>query len=140
MSVLLDDLIRERRQGAIEYEAYLKRIVALARRIEEQTDAPYPQQINTGALRSLFDNIDIDDSEGEEDGEDESPRNREIRERMAVALDHVIRNSKEDDWRGHRLKERKVRQAMARVITEEFGDYAVDVAPLFEIVKNQGEY
>ena len=141
MSVLLDDLIRERRQGAIEYEAYLKRIVALTRRMQEQTGTPYPPRIDTGALRSLFDNIDLDDPEGAEvDGEDESPGNREIRERMAVALDEVILNSREDDWKGHRLKERKVRQAMARVIAEEFADYAVDVEGLFEIVKNQGEY
>ena len=142
MSVLLDDLIRERRQGAIDYQAYLRGIVALARQIEEQTDTPYPQRINTGALRSLFDNIDIDDDSerAEVDGEDENLRSRGIRERMAVALDEVILNSREDDWRGHRLKERKVKRAMGQVIAEEFGDYAVDVDALFEIVKNQGEY
>ena len=142
MSVLLDDLIRERRQGAIEYRAYLNKIVALARRIEEQTDTPYPQRINTGALRSLFDNINItDDLEiAEAGGQNESPRNREIRERMAVQLDEVILNSREDDWRGHRLKERKVKRAMGRVIAEDFGDYVIDVDALFEIVKTQGEY
>ena len=124
MSVLLDDLIRERRRGAIEYRAYLNRIVALARRIEEQTDTPYPQRIDTGALRSLFDNMNIDDDSesAEVEGEDENLRNREIRERMAVALDEVILNSREDDWRGHRLKERKVKRAMGRVIAEDFGD------------------
>ena len=142
MSVLLDDLIRQRRQGAIEYQAYLKRIVALTRRIEEQTDTPYPPRVNTGALRSLFDNINVTDGSeiAEAGGQNESPRNREIRERMSVALDEAILNSREDDWRGHRLKERKVRQAMARVIAEEFADYAVDVDALFEIVKNQREY
>ena len=59
---------------------------------------------------------------------------------MAVALDRAIRDSREDDWRGHRLKERKVRLAMSKVVAEEFGDYAVDVDALFEIVKNQHEY
>ena len=142
MSVLLDNLIRERRQGAIEYQAYLNRIVALARRIEEQTDTPYPSRVNTGALRSLFDNIDVTGGSeiAEAGGQNESPRNREIRERVAVALDEVILNSREDDWRGHRLKERKVKRAMGRVIAEDFGDYTVDVDALFEIVKNQGEY
>ena len=142
MSVLLDNLIRERRQGAIEYQAYLNRIVALARRIEEQTDTPYPSRVNTGALRSLFDNIDVTGGSeiAEAGGQNESPRNREIRERMAVALDEVILNSREDDWRGHRLKERKVKRAMGRVIAEDFSDYTVDVDALFEIVKNQGEY
>ena len=142
MSVLLDNLIRARRQGAIDYQAYLRGIVALTRRIEEQTDTPYPQRIDTGALQSLFDNIDIDDdsARADVDGEDENLRRQGIRERMAVSLDEVILNSREDDWRGHRLKERKVHRAMARVIAEEFGDYALDVDALFEIVKNQGEY
>ena len=142
MSALLDDLIRERRQGAIEYQAYLNRIVALARQIEENTDAPYPQRINTGALRSLFDNINInDDSEcAEEEGKNEITQYQEIREQIAISLNEAIFNSREDDWRGNRLKERKVHRAMARVIAEEFGDYAVNVDALFEIVKKRDEY
>ena len=59
---------------------------------------------------------------------------------MAITLNEAIFNSREDDWRGNTLKERKVHRAMARVIAEEFGDYAVDVDALFEIVKNQREY
>ena len=142
MSVLLDNLIRERRQGTIEYQAYLNRIVGLVRQIEEQTDAPYPSQINTVALRSLFDNISInDDSESADgDGQNKIAQNQEIREQMAVTLDETILNSREDDWRGNRLKERKVRQAMARVLAEEFGDYVVDVDSLLEIAKAQHEY
>ena len=142
MSILLDDLIRERRRGAIEYEAYLNRIVALTRRVEEQTDTPYPSRINTGALRSLFDNISItDDSEiAEAGGQNESPRNREIRVRMAIALDEAVLNSREDDWRGNRFKELQVRQAMAKVVAEAFADYAVDIDALFELVKNQHGY
>ena len=142
MSILLDDLIRARRRGAIEYEAYLNRIVALTRRVEEQTDTPYPPRINTRALRSLFDNIDVsDESEiAEAGGQNDSPRNREIRERMAIALDGAVLNSREDDWRGHKFKERKVRQAMAKVVAAGFGDRAVDVDSLFELVKNQHGY
>ena len=142
MSALLDELIRERRQGAIEYQAYLNRIVALARQIEENTDAPYPQRINTGALRSLFDNISInDDSEsGEAEGKNEITQYQEIREQIAISLNETIFNSREDDWRGNTLKERKVHRAMARVIAEEFGDYAVNVDALFEIVKKRDEY
>ena len=142
MSNLLDALIRERKQNAIDYQVYLARIVALTRRVEEQTDTPYPRRINSRARRSLFDNIDLSgESEiAEAGGQNDSPRNREIRERMAVALDKAVLDSREDDWRGHIMKERKVRLAMARVITEEFGDYAVGVDELFELVKNQDGY
>ena len=82
-----------------------------------------------------------DDSEiAETLGQNESSRIRVIRARAAIALNQAILNSKEDDWRGIKLKERKVRQAMAKVVAEEFGDHAVDVDALFELVKNQHEY
>ena len=136
MSALLDDLIQQRKRNAIDYQTYLARIVALTRRINaEQTETSYPPRINTGALRSLFDNIMIsDDSELAESSEQyETHPNGDIREQVAVALDRAIRDSREDDWRGHKLKERKVRLAMSKVVAEEFGDYAVDVDALFEI-------
>ena len=142
MSVLLDNLIRERRQGTIDYQAYLNRIVGLVRQIEEQTDVPYPPQINTVALRSLFDNLSInDDSESADgDGQNKIAQNQEIRKQMAVTLDEAILNSREDDWRGHRINERKVRLAMVKVLAEEFGDYVVDVDSLLKIAKEQHEY
>ena len=143
MSALLDDLIQKRKRNAIDYQTYLARIVALTRRINaEQTETSYPPRINTGALRSLFDNIMIsDDSELAESSEQyETHPNGDIREQVAVALDRAIRDSREDDWRGHKLKERKVRLAMSKVVAEEFGDYAVDVDALFELAKNQHEY
>ena len=143
MSKLLDALIHQRKQEAIDYQTYLSKIVELTKQIDSyETGASYPPEIKSGAQRALFDNIKIfDDSEMvETQGQDESPLNQDIRAQMSVLLDEAILNSKEDDWRGHRLKERKVRQAMAKVVAEEFGDYAVDVTTLFELVKNQHEY
>ena len=143
MSRLLDALIRQRRQNAIDYQTYLARIAALTRQIDTyQTRVSYPSGINTAARQALFDNITISDASeiAETEGQNENPRNREIRARVAVALDEAICDSKEDDWKGHRLKERKVRLAMEKAVSEEFGDIAVDVGALFELVKNQHEY
>ena len=143
MSRLLDALIRQRRQNAIDYQTYLARIAALTRQIDTyQTRVSYPSGINTAARQALFDNITISNASeiAETEGQNENPRNREIRARVAVALDEAICDSKEDDWKGHRLKERKVRLAMEKAVSEEFGDIAVDVGALFELVKNQHEY
>ena len=143
MSRLLDALIQQRRQNAIDYQTYLARIAALTRQIDTyRTRVSYPSGINTAARQALFDNITISDASeiAETEGQNENPPNREIRARVAVALDEAIRDSKEDDWKGHRLKERKVRLAMSKVVAEEFGDYAVDVDALFELAKNQHEY
>ena len=143
MSKLLDALIQQRKQEAIDYRTYLSKIVELTKRIDTyETRATYPPEINSGAKQALFDNIKIsDDSEiAETLGQNESSRIRVIRARAAIVLDQAILNSKEDDWKGHRLKERKVRQAMAKVVAEEFSEFAVDVDALFELVKNQHEY
>ena len=143
MSKVLDALIQQRKAEAIDYRAYLSRIVQLTKQIDTYgAQSSYPPEIGNGAQQALFDNIVISNiSEiAETLGQNESSLNRGIKARVAIALNKAILNSKEDDWKGHRLKERKVRQAMARVIAEEFGDYAVDVDPLFEIVRNQREY
>ena len=143
MSRLLDALIRQRRQNAIDYQTYLARIAALTRQIDTyQTRGSYPSGINTAARQALFDNITISDASeiAETEGQNENPRNREIRAQVAVALDEAIRDSKEDDWKGHRLKERKVRLAMEKAVSEEFDDRVFDIDTLFELVKNQHEY
>ncbi|MDE0186220.1 MAG: HsdR family type I site-specific deoxyribonuclease [Candidatus Poribacteria bacterium] len=143
MSKLLDALIQQRKQEAIDYQTYLSRIVQLTKQIDTYgAQSPYPPEIRNGAQRALFDNIKITNLSAiaETLGQNESPLSREIRGQMSIAVDEAILNSREDDWRGHRLKERKILRAMARVIAEEFGDYTVDVDSLFEIVKNQREY
>ena len=60
MSRLLDDLIHQRKQEALEYKEYLARMVELAKKVHSpETDASesYPSTINTSALRSLYDNL-----------------------------------------------------------------------------------
>ena len=59
MSGLLDALIRQRKQEALDYKAYLEKIVDLTRRISApETRSSYPPSIDTAALRALFDNLD----------------------------------------------------------------------------------
>ena len=58
MSELLDALILQRKQEAVDYKAYLARIVELARKVSNQeTQASYPSSINSVVLRALFDNL-----------------------------------------------------------------------------------
>src|SRR5437899_7810480 len=58
MSKLLDALIEQRRSDAISYREYLEKIVELTRKAKNP-NAPgyYPESLNTGARRSLFDNF-----------------------------------------------------------------------------------
>ena len=127
ISHLLDDIIRQRRQETIDYRQYLSEIEGLSGRIaEHENEDRYPSNINTGALRAFFDNLDVLPEDG--------------RAAAAHAIDTAIRETKQDDWRNNRFKKIQVRNAIARVIQEEFGDYNLDVNALLELAVNQSEY
>ncbi len=141
MSELLDALIAERKRQALDYKAYLGRLVELTKQVSNPaTQTTYPLAINNAPLRALFDNLqDVADLEGR------LIRIRavaEVRvgstaaERAALALDKAIRDVKKADWRGNRFKEREVRNAVQSVL----GDDEALVDTVFEIVRNQRAY
>jgi type I restriction enzyme R subunit len=118
MSKLLDDLIAQRKQGAIAYAEYLKKIVELTRKAKFGPGAgAYPAAIRTAGMRALYDNLDRD-------------------EETAKRVDHLVRDSRQDGWRDHPLKLKKVRYAIRQALQRD--DKTVDA--ILEIVKNQGEY
>ena len=128
MSALLDALIAQRRQEALDYKAYLARIVELTRKVSRsETVSTYPSRINSGALRALYDNLEgVAVAEAATAG----------REEQALVLDRAIRGIKKADWRGNRFKEREVRNA----VKAELGDDDALVDTVFEIVKAQRDY
>lgn len=139
MSELLDALIEQRRQEALDYQAYLKSIVELSRQVSmPDGQTCYPASINTGALRALYDNLDgtLAAAVREAEGAFMDGQRRSAREEAALALDRAIRSVKKADWRGHRMKEREVRNA----IRNELGSDDQLVERIFEIVKAQREY
>ena len=117
MSGLLDALIAQRRQGAVEYEAYLARVVELARQVQAPgTGTVYPAVVNTSAKQALYDNLDQDEA-------------------LAVALDATIRATSKDGWRGNAVKEREVRRAIRQHISDE-----KVVSRMLELVRSRREY
>ncbi|HEX7331077.1 MAG TPA: type I restriction endonuclease subunit R [Pyrinomonadaceae bacterium] len=140
MSQLLDALIKQRKQEALNYKAYLARVVELSKRVSQpETQSSYPASINNGALRALYDNLDDSDGAVMEVREPQphygSGTALDDRAAKALALDRAIRSVKKADWRGNRFKEKEVRNA----IDSELGDDDM-VDKIFEIVKNQREY
>ncbi len=119
MSVLLDELIEQRRQKAIEYQEYLERIRELSRKVihPEQGSADYPPSMDTGPKRALYDNL----------GQDEV---------LATKIDTAIRYTKKAAWVGDRVKEREI----ANAIREETAGYEVDIQQVMELAKAQKEY
>jgi type I restriction enzyme R subunit len=117
MSELLDSLILQRREQALEYEQYLAEMIALAVKVQMPSGGKdYPPTINTGAKRALYDNLNKSND-------------------TALAVDYAVLSSKKDGWRGHKVKEKEVRNAIRRVLNDE---QLTDT--IFDLVKNQSDY
>ena len=122
MSVLLDELIRERKQNAIQYAKYLKRIVELVKNVKNVSIAgSYPSTINTNAKRALYDNLDNN-------------------EKLALKVNECVEAAKPDDWRGNRIKEKQVRIAIKKALGEFDISNDAKIDEVLELVKNQNEY
>ena len=139
MSQLLDALIRHRKHEAMDYKAYLAKVVELTGKVSSpETQASYPASIHNAALRALYDNLEEPQVAIVRDpmmqyGDTPTSDSKEER---ALALDHAIRRVKKADWRGNRFKEREVRNAIKSVLGNDEGL----VATMFEIVKAQRDY
>ena len=117
MSVLLNELIKERKQQTIDYLNYLEKIKELAKDvISPGTNTSYPSSINSKAKQALYDNLEED-------------------EELAVELDNAIRNNKLDGWRDGGIKEKKLRIEVNKII----GDPQKTIE-LMDIIKAQNEY
>ena len=138
ISSLLGLLIQQRREQAIDYKEYLEQVVELAKSVTGQ-GSEYPPNIDSPALRALYDNLPDDESLAQV-GDSRSLYSADEavghREKTALALDEAIRGAAMDDWRDNVMKERRVRNAVRSTL--EGPEQLVD--EIFEIVKAQSEY
>jgi type I restriction enzyme R subunit len=132
MSALLEALIEQRRQNALDYADYLAQMVELAKQaVQPGGSGDYPAALNTSGKRALFDNLGRDLA-------------------LALAVDHAVVTHAEDGWRDHRIKTRKVMFAIkaalqgVQVLTAAEGQQAEPMDDLVDriltLVKNQADY
>lgn len=122
MSELLGALIEQRRQEAIEYEEYLKQLGELARKVVNLDEGnSYPEAIQSGAQRALYDNVEDDVS-------------------LTLALDEAILKVREDSWHGDLFKERKIKRAIEAELTSLGRAGDIDSEEILEIARHQDEY
>lgn len=134
MSELLDALIEQRRQEALDYKAYLEKIVALTRKVSQPETQAYPVPINSPVLRALYDNLSaVQGLENSLPAQDKvADTGAGLAESVALRLDDEIRRVKKADWRGNKFKEREVRNAIKTVVKDD-----ALAETLFGIVKAQ---
>ena len=123
MSVLLDEIIRRRKDESLQYSKYLEEIAELIQDIKNPSDRmTYPKKIDTNAKRALYDNLDNN-------------------EEVTIKVNEAILKNKPDEWRGHRIKERTVRLAIKRALKECRVDEDDDtVERILDLARNQNDY
>ncbi len=137
MSAVLEALVKQRREEAIEYEAYLKQVIELAEQVKRgEGGGSYPSSINKPALRAIYDNLpdDLLRERVAEPGAKPWPDPREV---VAHAIDDAVLGTRMDGWRGHPIKEKRVRRAIRDALGVQGDEHAEE---MFEIVKRQREY
>jgi type I restriction enzyme R subunit len=136
MSALLDEIIAARKQKAIEYEEYLKKIADLVKQVETGQGGKTSAQLDTPGKRALFNNLnrqtDINqvnlDRPVYESGVDPWVA-------LAIRLDEKVREVRPDQWRGHLPSENIIKQTLFNILKNED-----EVERLFQIIKQQPEY
>jgi len=117
MSKLLNEVIKERKAKAIDYEEYLKQIASIATKVINPEKADLPESVRkSSAKRALYHNL------GKNEG-------------LALVIDEAVKSVKKADWRGNSAKENEIKSALYKI----FQDVS-EVENIFPIIKQQTEY
>ena len=121
MSILLEELIQERKNASFNYAKYLKKVKDLVGKIKSPSSKEYPSEINSNAKRALYDNF----------GNKES---------FVLTLNEEIGSCKTDGWRGNRIKTKKVKNGILKAIKKYDLTEEVDPDEILKLVEEQDEY
>ncbi|WP_274602844.1 type I restriction endonuclease subunit R [Sinomonas cyclohexanicum] len=118
MSSLLDAIIEQRRQGAIDYKAYLEQLIAHAQKVgSNEPLGSYPDWVKNGAQQAIVDFGWPDPS-------------------LPIKVDAAVMASKPHDWVGNPMKQKLVARALRNVLPQDFDRFD----ELLELVKARNEY
>ncbi len=121
MSVLLNELIRMRKEATLEYERYLQKIIELSGKVKNPgTVTEYPSLLNTAAKRALFDNLGGN-------------------EELAKELDEKILRTRKDGWRDNQQKTKAVKYVIEETL-DKFRVSEPNTEYILNLVRNQREY
>jgi type I restriction enzyme R subunit len=116
MSVLLDEIIKQRKDNAIGYEDFLKRIAELAVKVNAGKSESTPERIKTNGQRALYNNLENDED-------------------LALKVHETVVKYKPDSWRGNIPKENVIKAKLYDLFQDE-----VEVERIFAIIERQSEY
>ena len=109
-------MIKARKERALNYEEYLKKIADLVSKVQSGTGEDTPPSLNTAGKRALYNNI----------GKDEV---------LALKIDQIVKHVRPDDWRGVQARENEIKRAIYSIVNN-----TNEVEKIFAIIKAQREY
>jgi type I restriction enzyme R subunit len=135
MSALLDEIIRLRKEKAIEYEEYLKRIAALASSVQAGKAPDAPEQLNTPGRLALYNNLKDHVAANKAKQGTATYGEKDAVLELALRIDAVVKQKRPDGWRGVMAKEQMVKQALYEILKD-----IDEVNRLYPIIFAQKEY
>ena len=116
ISVLLNEIIKHRREKAIQYEEYLKQLDDLVKRLKAGTAEETSDKLDTPGKRALYNNLGNN-------------------EELALRVNEAVTKYRPDGWRGNEAKERTIKNVLYQKLAD-----TNEVERIFLIIKAQGEY
>lgn len=127
LSEMLEEVITQRKIGALSYEEYLKEVIELAKAVIRPEDSGiYPNDIkDSEAKRAIYDFLGKEDST------------------TAFEVDAAIRDSMQPNWMSNKQKQNKIKGAIYYTLClygydEDKADNLTE--EIFDLVKRQVEY
>ena len=100
MSVLLTELIEARKRASIVYQEYLKKMAGLIRMVNKGKKDDVPKSLNTKGKVALYHTLDGD-------------------EQLTLVCEEAVQYAKQEGFRDNVMKQRKVKNAIKRVIEDD---------------------
>ncbi|QTX22451.1 hypothetical protein [Comamonas aquatica] len=141
MSALLNEIIKLRKERAIEYEEYLKRIADIANKVQTGPADPTSGKLDSPGKRAIFNNLQNSPvlhavKVAEADAPyDPADSNEDPAVSLALKIDKAVRLARPDGWRGVQAKELVIKRALYDTLKN-----VDEVERLFLVVNAQQEY
>lgn len=116
MSLLLSEIIKQRKAKAIDYEEYLKQIAALAKQVQEGKASDTPKELDSPAKVVLYHYFDGDIDK-------------------AIMIHEVVMEHAPSGWKGDSAKENKIREELYKLLND-----FEETINVFDVIKEQDEY
>ncbi|HDR9761407.1 TPA: HsdR family type I site-specific deoxyribonuclease [Burkholderia cepacia] len=107
MSALLDEIIRKRKEKAVDYEQYLKQMADLVKKVQSGKADDTPAALDTVGKRALFNNLRLGN------------RTSEQALALAIELDAAVKRVRPDGWRGVLPRENVIKHALWEILGDD---------------------